>query len=49
VLLDVSEYEKLVATIELFQDVDAAEKQIDAGKGISHAAARKNALERIGK
>lgn len=49
VLLDVSEYEKLLAKLELLQDVQAGENQIDAGQGISHAPARKKALERIGR
>jgi hypothetical protein len=45
VLLDVSEYEKLLAKLELLQDVHTAESQIDNGQGISHTAARKKALE----
>jgi antitoxin YefM len=49
VLLDVSEYEKLLAQLELLQDVHTAESQIDHGRGISHTAARKKALERIGR
>jgi len=47
VLLDVSEYEKLLAQLELLQDVHTAESQIDNDLGISHTAARKKALERI--
>jgi antitoxin YefM len=47
VLLDVSEYEKLLAKIELLQDIRAAEEQLDKGEGINHAVARKKALERI--
>lgn len=49
VLLDVSEYEKLLAKLELLQDIHISEDQIDGGHGIAHAAARKKALERIGK
>ena len=49
VLLAVSEYEKLIAKLELLQDIHTAEDQIDAGQGITHAAARKEALERLGK
>ncbi|PYT06494.1 MAG: prevent-host-death family protein [Acidobacteria bacterium] len=49
VLLDVSEYEKLLAQLELLQDVYTAESQIDNGRGISHTAARRKALERIGR
>ena len=47
VLLDVSEYEKLLAKLELLQDVHTAEEQIDSGQGLSQAAARKKALERL--
>lgn len=47
VLLAVSEYEKLLAKLELLQDIHTAEDQIGAGQGITHAAARKKALERI--
>ncbi len=47
VLLDVSEYEKLLAKLDLLQDVHVAEDQIDSGEGISHRATRKKALERI--
>lgn len=49
VLLDVSEYEKLLAKLELLQDVHTAEEQLDSGQGITHAGARKKALRRIGK
>lgn len=49
VLLDVSEYEELLAKLELLQDVHTAEEQLDRGQGITHAAARKKALERIGR
>ncbi len=45
VLLDVSEYEKLLAKLELLQDVHTAESQIDNGRGIAHTAARKKAME----
>jgi len=49
VLLDVSEYEKLLAKLELLQDVQIGERQIEGGRGISHATARKKALDRIGR
>ena len=49
VLLDVAEYEKLLAKLELLQDTHAAEEQLDSGHGITHAAARKKALERVGR
>lgn len=47
VLLDVSEYEKLLAKLEVLQDVHTAENQIDGGQGIAHTTARKKVLERI--
>ncbi|MEK6302754.1 MAG: type II toxin-antitoxin system Phd/YefM family antitoxin [Acidobacteriota bacterium] len=47
VLLDVSEYEKLLAKLELMQDLHTAESQIENGRGISHTAARKKALKRL--
>ena len=47
VLLDVSEYEKLLAKLELLQDVHTTEEQLDSGQGITHAAARKKALEQF--
>jgi antitoxin YefM len=49
VLLAVSEYEKLLAKLDLLQDIHTGEDQIDGGQGITHAAARKKALKRIGK
>jgi prevent-host-death family protein len=49
VLLDVSEYEKLLAKLELLQDIHTSEDQIDSGEGITHSAARKKTLKRIGK
>ena len=49
VLLDVTEYEKLLAKLELLQDIQTAETQIDSGQGISHAAARRKTLGRFDK
>ena len=43
VLLDVSEYEKLLARLELLQDIQTAEEQIDNRQTISHEAARNQA------
>lgn len=45
VVLDAQEYENLLETIELLQDVQAAEIEIRDGKGIDHARARKMVLE----
>ena len=49
VLLDVAEYEKLMAKLELLQDIHTAEMQIDSGQAITHAAARRKALGRFDK
>lgn len=49
VLLDVAEYEKLLAKLELLQDVQTAEEQLEQGQAISHTVARKQAMERFGK
>ena len=49
VLLDVAEYEELLAKLELLQDIQQAEAQISEGKGVSHNAAKKQLLERLGK
>jgi antitoxin YefM len=45
VLLDFSEYEKLLATLELLQDIHTGKDQIDSGQGITQSCARKKALE----
>ena len=49
VLLDVVEYEKLLERLELLQDIHTAETEIESGRAISHAAARRQALGRFGK
>jgi antitoxin YefM len=49
VLMDVTEYENLIARLELLQDIETADAQLNEGLGISHSAARKNALERLRK
>lgn len=46
VLLDVEEYENLLARVELLQDVATAEKQLSEGKALGHTSARKRAMER---
>lgn len=48
VLLDVAEYEELLAKLELLQDIQQAEEQLNKGKGVSHRAAKKQILERLG-
>lgn len=47
VLLDVDEYERLVYRAQLMDDVADAERQIDAGEGVEHAAARAELLRRL--
>ena len=49
VLLDVTEYEELLAKLDLLQDIQEAEAQLAEGHGLSHRAARKQVLERLGK
>jgi len=36
VLLDVLKYDELLEQLELLQDIHAAERQIESGKGICH-------------
>lgn len=47
VLMDVSHYEELVEELELLRDVRKAEKQLGAGRGVAHAAARSRVLSRL--
>ncbi len=49
VLIGVAEYEDLVEKIELLQDIKVAERQLEAGKGIPHAEAKKRILQRLAK
>ncbi|MFN0123226.1 MAG: type II toxin-antitoxin system Phd/YefM family antitoxin [Blastocatellia bacterium] len=47
ILLDVGEYEKLLDKIELLQDIRVAEQEVAEGKGVSHKAALRQALEKV--
>jgi antitoxin YefM len=47
ILLDVNEYEKLLAKAELLQDIREAERELEAGEGVSHKTALKRALGRV--
>ena len=47
VLLDVDEYERLVERAELLDDIATAERQIDAGEGVEHEAARAELIRRL--
>lgn len=49
VLLDITEYERLVERSELAEDVRTAEAQLERGEGMDHAAAKKAVLKRLGK
>ena len=47
VLLDVAEYEALLQRLELLEDIQAGEREIDAGRGLSHLSAHKSVLKKI--
>jgi hypothetical protein len=47
VLLDAQEHERLAERAELLDDVAAAERQIDAGEGVEHEAARAELIRRL--
>jgi antitoxin YefM len=49
VLLDVTEYERLIEQIELLQEVQSAEGQLAEGRGIEHAHAKAQVLDRLRK
>jgi antitoxin YefM len=47
VLLDVAEYEALVEKSEVLQDIQAAERQLEEGKGRGHEEAQRQVAERL--
>lgn len=49
VLIDVTEYENLLARLELLEDVEMADTQLNEGLGIQHKVARKKALKKLRK
>lgn len=49
VLLDVSDYENMVDTIELLQEVNRARQELDQGKGVPHLQAMNAARDRVKK
>lgn len=49
VVMDVAEYEALMERLELLEDLQAAERQIEEGHGVSHENARQTILERLRK
>lgn len=49
VLLDVSEYERLVERVEVLEEIRLAEEQIARGEGVEHEEARRQVLARLGR
>ena len=47
VVLDVSEYERLLEKLELLQDIQISQDQLSKGQGIDNETARKKTLERF--
>lgn len=47
VLMDVGEYEALVERVALLEDVQAAERQLEAGGGVAREGAEARALARL--
>lgn len=48
VVLDVSEYERILKKIELLSDIELAESQIANGQGISHDQVKSQIFKRMG-
>jgi prevent-host-death family protein len=47
VLIDAAQYQALVDELELLRDVRSAERQLAAGRSLSHAKARSQVLSRL--
>lgn len=47
VLLDVSEYERLLERAEVLEDIQAAEAQLARGEGVEHEVAKQRILARL--
>jgi antitoxin YefM len=47
VLLDISEYERLLERAELLEDIRTAEAQLSRGEGVSHQMAKQQVLSRV--
>lgn len=47
VLLDVSDYEEMVDTIEMLQEVNQARNELDNGKGLEHDQVMKTIRKRL--
>jgi prevent-host-death family protein len=48
VLLDVGDYEQMIDTIELLQEINQARHEIDDDKGIEHEEVMSSLKERLG-
>jgi antitoxin YefM len=49
VLMDITEYESLLARLELLENIETAYAQLNDGLGINHTVARKKALKKVRK
>ena len=47
VLLEVSDYEKMLDTIELLQEINQARQEIEDGKGVAHEEVMSSLKERL--
>lgn len=47
VVLDASEYQRLIDELELLRDVHAATEQLERGEGVAHRAAKVRALANL--
>lgn len=47
VLLDVSDYENMVDTIELLQEINQARQELETGKGTPHEEVMRSLKERL--
>jgi len=47
VLLEVSDYEKMLDTIELLQEINRARQEIEEGKGVAHEEVMGSLKERL--
>ena len=48
VVLDVSEYQRILDELDLLRDVHTALRQIEQGEGVPHQEAKRRALARLG-
>ena len=49
VLLDVGDYEQMIDTIEVLQEINQARQEIEDGKGTEHEEVMSSLKERLGK